>query len=46
MAKSKKGSTTRSVHPVKAGRKRAPSMTSYRDKAGKRHWQVASSPTK
>jgi hypothetical protein len=39
----KKGTSKRSGHPVKAGRKRAPNMTSYRDSSGKRHWKVSSS---
>lgn len=43
MAKSKKGSNKRSAHPVKAGRKRAPNLVSYRDSDGKRHWRVGSS---
>lgn len=43
MAKSKKGSSKRSIHPVKAGRGRAPNLESYRDSAGKRHWRVTSS---
>jgi hypothetical protein len=42
MAK-KKGSSKRTAYPIKAGRKRAPNMTSYRDAEGKRHWQVSSS---
>ena len=51
MAKSKdsapKGSRgKKSIHPVKAGPHRNPHLKSYRDSAGKRHWEAASSPIK
>lgn len=41
MAKSKKGTGNRVARYVKAGPKRPPKMTSYRDRDGKRHWQPA-----
>ena len=41
MAKTKKNAGKRIAQYVKAGRKRPPSMASYRDSDGKRHWKAA-----